>query len=92
MIERPAQAYFSRVQLCAYLGICDTTLRDWEGRRGFPPPGRNGRWKREKVDRYMGGDEAPAPASGDEQVEEIRRAHAENAQLKPRRRQPRDPR
>ena len=59
-----AQEYFNREQTCRYLGICETTLRDWEGRRGFPSPGRNGRWKRSTIDRYMAGDDiAPADVS-----------------------------
>ena len=74
-------AYMNRVQACRYLGITDSTLRDWEKRRGFPPPGRNGRWKRSKIDAYMAGDdEAPreiaSPAVGDDQIEEIKNASA----------------
>ena len=75
MSEIPA--YLSISQLLDYLGISDDTLRRWR-QKGFPEPGRHGRWQRAKVDRYMDGKVEPAlPSDGRaDQIEEIRNASA----------------
>ena len=73
--DRKIPAYVDRTRLCELLDIADRTLDNWIS-KGFPKPGRYGKWCWAKVERHMDpdGEDAVASTGLDHQAEEIRNA------------------
>jgi hypothetical protein len=78
--DRKIPSYISRPRLIEELDISDRTLDSYIA-KGFPKPGRHGKFNWAKVCRYMdGGDEEAVASPGgqsDRQLQEIDDAHRE---------------
>jgi predicted DNA-binding transcriptional regulator AlpA len=54
--ESQMKPYLNSVQVGAYLGVTDRTIRNWVGQGVFPPPVKIGgvaRWRRVDIDAHM---------------------------------------